>query len=167
MQFSLKLPDWAPSTGSKASTFPEGMKWSADGRTLAAYGSSGKLLLFDIEQKQILDPNIYFRGGAPDIAWSPDGTLLALGKIDVGLFRVADGKELARRDKFRYGRCGTAPRQSVAFTADGRFLWVSCGARGERGRYRAAEKFSVPDLELVNGVDVDGVEPDHHSYTNS
>jgi hypothetical protein len=165
-QFSIKLPDWFTSTGFKASTFPEEMRWSPDGRTLAVYGSTGKLFLLDVGQKQVSDSNIYFKGGAPDIAWSPDGSMVALGRINVGLFRVADGKELARRDQFRYGRCGTAPRQSVAFTADGRFLWVACGARGERGNYRAAEKFSVPDLELADSVDVEGAEPDHHNYTD-
>jgi hypothetical protein len=165
LQFSIRLPDSISSTGFKLKNFPEAMQWSPDGRTLAILGS-GKLFLFDLEQKQIVDRDIEVKGGPQNIAWSADGSLLALGKINVRLFRVADGKELGRRDGIRYARCGTSPRQGAAFTADGRFLWVGCGARGERGGYRAAEKLTVPDLELADSVDVEATAPDYLSYTN-
>ena len=162
LQFSIKLPDWTTPTGFKLPDAPAAMQWSPDNRYIAVFGySSSKLFLLDVDQKQILDRNIYFRAGAPNIAWSADASLLALNNVNVGLYRVADGKELARRDKFRYGRCSTDPRQAGAFTADGRFLWVSCGANGQQGSYRAAEKLTVPDLELADSVDVEGVEPGH------
>ena len=167
LQFSIKLPDWTTPTGFKLPDAPAEMQWSPDGRYLAIFGfSSHKLFLLDVEQKQMIDRDIFFRGSAPSIAWSADGSLLALNNVNIGLFRVADGKELGRRDKFRYGRCGTNPRQAGVFTADGRFLWVACGARGERGSYRAAEKLTVPDLELADSVDVEGAAPDYTNYTD-
>jgi WD40 repeat protein len=143
------------------------MQWSPDSRYIAVYGyNSGKTFLLDVGQKQIIDRNIYFKGGAPNIAWSTDGSLLALTHINIGLFRVADGKELGRRDRFRYRRCSSDPRQAGAFTADGRFLWVSCGADGGRGSYRAAEKLTVPELELADSVDAEGAGPDYTSFTH-
>lgn len=162
LQFSVKLPD----TEFKSSDAPGVMQWSADSRYIAVYGySSGKTFLFDVEQKQFLDRNISLRPGTPNIAWSADGSLLALTHLNVGLFRVADGKELGRRDNFRYRRCSSSPRQAGAFTADGRFLWVSCGADGGRGSYRAADKLTVPDLELADSVDAEGAGPDYTSFT--
>lgn len=167
LQFSIKLPDWTTPTGFKLADAPAEMQWSPDNRYLAVYGySSSKLFLLDVGQKQILDRNIYFKGSPPNIAWSADSSLLALNNIKVGLFRVADGKELGLRDKFRYRRCSTDPRQAGAFTADGRFLWVSCGASGEQGTYRAADKLTVPDLELADSVDVEGTGPDQISYSH-
>ncbi len=167
LQFSAKLPDWTSPTGFKFTDVPAEMQWSPDNRYVAVFGySSRKVFLLDVDQKQMIDRDILFRGSVPNIAWSADSSLLALNSINIGLFRVADGKELGRRDKFRYGRCATDPRQAGMFTADGRFLWVSCGAIGEQGSYRAADKLTVPDLELADSVDVETVGPDRRNFTH-
>jgi hypothetical protein len=168
LQFSISLPDVVTSRGFKIKDPPAQVKWSPDNNYVAIFGfTSSKLFLLDVNQQQLIDPNIHFRGAPPNIAWSADSSLLALNNVNVGLFRVADGKELGRRDNFRYGRCSTQPRQAGAFTADGRFLWVSCGPRGEQGSYRAAEKLAIPDLKIVDSVDADGIDPENQGFTYS
>jgi hypothetical protein len=167
-QFSITLPNDITSTGYKILDAPAGIQWSPDNRYLAISGfDSGKLYLLDVGQKQLIDRNVRFKGGPPNIAWSADSSLIALIHVDVALFQVADGKEVARRSKVRYGRCSSLPRQAGAFTANGRYLWVSCGARSQQGTYRAAEKLTVPDLEIADTADAEGVEPTNFNSTHS
>jgi WD40-like Beta Propeller Repeat len=162
-QFSVTLPkDVIISTGYKFWDAPAEIRWSPDSRYLAISGfQSGKLYLLDVRQRQLVDRNIRFKGGPPNIAWSADSSLIALINVDVALFQTVDGKEIARSSRLRYGPCASPdPRQAGAFTADGRFLWVSCGARSQQGSYRAANKLAVPSLDIVDSVDVDAVEPE-------
>jgi hypothetical protein len=167
-QFSITLPNDITSTGYKILDAPAEIQWSPDNRYLAISGfDSGKLYLLDVDQKQLIDRNIHFKGGPPNIAWSADSSLIALIHVDVALFQAADGKEIARRSKFRYGRCSLVPRQAGAFTADGRYLWVSCGARSQQGNYPAAEKLTVPDLEIADSADAEGAEPTSFNSTHS
>jgi hypothetical protein len=168
LQFSTMLPNDITSTGHKVLDAPAEIQWSPDNRYLAISGfDSGKLYLLDVEQRQLIDRNIRFKGGPPNIAWSADSSLIALIHVDVALFQVADGKEITRRSKVRYGQCSSLPRQAGAFTADGRYLWVSCGARSQKGSYRAAEKLTVPDLESADIADAEGVEPTNFNSTHS
>lgn len=169
LRFSTKLPDGATPTGYRFHDAPAQLQWSPDNRYLAIFGfSSRKLYLLDVDRNEIIDRNILFRGaGQPNIAWSADSSLLALSDVDIGLFRVADGMEIGRRNRFRYARCSTLYRGAGFFTADGRSLWLSCGARGERGSYSAAEKLSIPDLGTVDSVDVEGLDAENQNFTQS
>jgi hypothetical protein len=170
LEFSIRLPDRTVPNGFKLVTSPGEFQWSPDSRQLAIYGSgAGKVFLLDIAQKKVVDNGILFNAGSPNIAWSPDSSLIAVASLHVGLFRVADGKELARREKLRY-QCSGNPRQAVAFTADGHFLWVGCGANapgGKRAPYVAAEKLGVPDLETAKRVETDGIEPGKQNFSDS
>ena len=90
-QFAVTLPDDITSAGHKILVAPAEIQWSPDNRYLAISGfDNGKLYLLNVEQKQLVYRNIYFKGGAPNIAWSADSSLIALIHVDVALFQTAD-----------------------------------------------------------------------------
>jgi WD40 repeat protein len=158
--FSIKLPDATTPTGYKVLDAPAEIQWSPDNRYLAIFGfSSSKLFLLDVDQKQLIDRNVHIKGAPPNITWSGDASLLALNNVNLALFQVSDGKELGRRDFFRRGQCAAQPRQAGSFTADNRFLWVSCGAQSQQGSYPAAKKLTIPDLEVADSADAEATEP--------
>jgi WD40 repeat protein len=97
---------------------PTGISFSPDGRTLAVSLTGGKIVLWNL-----VDPGAASTvvGGhdqiAVDVAFSPDGTILASGGSDrvVRLWRVRDGQQV--------GELGhDAVVRSVAFSPDGNML---------------------------------------------
>jgi len=96
--------------------------WSPDGKTVVVGNRTGRVQLWDVETRQLLDS---WQGATPSIVisvdWSPDGATVAAGEFDgdIVLWDVATGK--ARLTLAGY----TTARRDVnglAWSPDGRLL---------------------------------------------
>lgn len=119
-----------------------GLRWSPDGRWLAAmfhgYGAS----LIDLHTTQVIP----LRPGLLELTWAPDRALLAY-RVDVAmgsppdhsvyLFDPVQGQEWPLLDRFR-------PAQSLAFSPDGRVL-----AAVLTGEPAVIVRISLPDGRIT------------------
>ncbi|MHC5544039.1 WD40 repeat domain-containing protein, partial [Singulisphaera rosea] len=97
------------------------ISFSPDGRTLASTGWNGAVCFWDPktgESSPGLEP-LKEPNSALALAYSPDGTLLAVGR-DQGVLQVWDF--VAHRERFRASMDNKGRVQSLAFTPDGRTL---------------------------------------------
>ena len=121
-----ELYRWDVTTGEKQPTIPMPSRgdWlafhlSADGKTLAVAGSSDTLVrLFDAATGRPRFPEEGHTQGVLDVAFSPDGGMLASGAADglIKLWNLASDKEV------RTLTGHTGPVRSVTFSPDGRVL---------------------------------------------
>lgn len=95
--------------------------WSPDGSTLASADLDGSLHLWDTQARRVRgDPLLGHTGEVWDLAFSPDGELLASAGLEDGTIRfwdATDGGELS--PPIESGGGGV---RSVAFSPDGRIL---------------------------------------------
>jgi WD40 repeat protein len=134
--------------------YPVTLAWSPDGRYLAvALFNATKVVLLDVERREVVDRNIRWKITPPKIVWSPDSRLLALVGHDIQLISTTDGRQLASASIQR-ARCTANPGGPAAFTADGNFLWVSCGSRRQLQTFKAAYRYDVPTLAISREVNV-------------
>ena len=97
------------------------------------------------EIRMLASPPIYRTlPGISSLAWSPDGSLLAVAGFHEVLLRSADGSELVARLP------GESPRiESLTFSADGKLLAVSGGVPSEYGEIQI---WDVPQRKLVRSI---------------
>lgn len=138
---------------------PERLEWSPDNRHLAAKGfNDGKLHIIDSDDERAIDRVILDRIGRASIAWSPDGQVVAVNQsapiYGIRLASVVDAREIGRRQLVpgqKIDACLSAS-MPMAFTDDGKGLWVTCsfaprvGARGVLPNFPIAEKYRLPDF---------------------
>ena len=98
------------------------LAFSVDGATLAAGYSSGLVRLWDMatgQERATLEAHGQLSGGITALAWSPDGTLLAIADMSESTVRLWDAKSGQPR--------GTLPAKTdvvnaLAFSRDGNIL---------------------------------------------
>jgi WD40 repeat protein len=137
---------WDPATGRERAAFPlrnvwlEGLALSPDGRTLAVWGHKPFLALYHVGQlgnaRRLPTPRVLkgHRDMVDHVAFSHDGRWLVstASSFDrdqtVRLWDVASGEQIRSwKDTDSDDQC-TYEVQSVAFSADGRWLaWGDCG----------------------------------------
>ena len=131
---------------------PQTMVWSSDNRHLAIKGfNDGKLYVYDANSADGATRVLAERIGAASLAWSPDGQIIAINQSPsaaIRLIAARDGREVGRRDiphRQPYENCpfSTLP---IAFTADGRSLWATCGRENATTSFPVALKLRLPDL---------------------
>ncbi len=96
-----------------------------------------------------IDPPLY---AVPPVvtsmAYSPDGSLLAVSGYHEVLLHKSDGSEIVAR------LTGEAPRiESVVFSKDGNFL-ADCG--GSPGEFGLVQVWNVPDRKLFKAYEISG-----------
>lgn len=131
LEFSLKLP-----------IYPTALTWSPDGETIALNGP--KIHAVNVRARSVSGP-LLTNNGADNIHYSPDGTILALQGIRLQLLSTADWRELAIIQSRQVESCWFGPSNGMAFTPDGRHIWIACLAG--RGPF-VALKLRVPDLTV-------------------
>jgi WD40 repeat protein len=117
---------WNMFTGQKLGTlrgfgrYVDSVSFRADGKLLAAGTDTGLLQIWDVtDQRRLQSIQFEWRDFISDPAFSPDGSLVAVGVYGSGtvwLVDVGSGKILDRKKISDLG-CG-----SVAFSPDGRYL---------------------------------------------
>jgi WD40 repeat protein len=121
---------WDIASGGRAKTFTrpggiEDLVVAPDGKSLAAEVDSGTLMIWDMEGGQQLQLFTGFEFGVPRFAFSPDGSVLAVGEgvgfevaspSGLRLFDVTTGREVPMLK----GHTGVI--FTVAFSPDGRLL---------------------------------------------
>ena len=137
---------------------PLTVEWSPDNRHVAAKSFfDGKLHIIDSDDAKS-DRVILEAVGRASIAWSPDGQIVAVNQSEpiygIRLASVVDAREIGRRQLVppqKIDACLSAS-MPMAFTDDGKGLWVTCGfapragTQGVLANFPIAEKYRLPDF---------------------
>jgi hypothetical protein len=96
------------------------------------------------------------------VAWSANGKYIALNGLKLGPMAASpSGVRLFASDTLekkgniapaKHHRCNIALSQDMAFTADSKALWVSCGRYGTPSPLPIAIKLGVPGLEIDDSL---------------
>ena len=116
------------------------LRWSPDGRHLAALPSTGKPKIIDLKKGGFLEVPAH-RGGNGSIAWSPDGALLAIFGQD-GILRLHDPVTGASREN-------QLPRgwaERCAWNADGSLIAAAIGRT-----VQVMDAATLEPLHLIDG----------------
>jgi WD40 repeat protein len=109
-----------------------GATFAADGR-LATASDDGKVRLYDHEFKLAVPPRKATRGNRPDrIAFSPDGTMLAVGYADAAIVALFDGHLLAPLPGPNVEGLRNGHLSDVTWSKDGKILYAG-GDYGDEG----------------------------------
>jgi WD40 repeat protein len=131
-----------------------GATFAADGR-LAATSRDGKIRLYDRDFKLIVPP---WRGTTPEpfgIAFSPDGTVLAVGYADRAIVDLLDGRSLAPLPGPNIDGLRDGELVHVTWSNDGETLYAAGGilvlawANAGRGERRALPVGSDSSIGLA------------------
>ncbi len=133
------LQTWDPATGTCASAAvnvgTEALAFSPDGRLLAGAAGGGTVRVWDLaagHQRAYLDP--WYSGGAPHLAFRPDGTTLAVARLGgVTFWDTRTGAIMTLLDR-PFAEDGTA----VAFAPDGSTLAAAVARAADAGPDRHA-----------------------------
>ena len=162
---------WDPRTGLLRSTIPVGgddgplgLGYGPDGSLAAAFAQGGRVLVYDHDQRLRRTLRIPAGLYPANLAWSPDGTLLAVvvnpirgpGQFDDDV-QDRDDPDVIVWDTRTYAKAadlrlpGHLAMQPV-FTPDGKYLLVT--SNHSQGRTAAAQdgaiwRFRTPDLALA------------------
>jgi hypothetical protein len=139
----------------RATFSPDGRRIVLDGLNLPA----AEVRILDVAAGRLLDPPLH-SGPIHDVAWSPDGAVIALSgrrrasagrAVPVGVIRLYDAgtlKALSRISAADTG-CTLGLLEGMAFTADSRALWVLCAEADKTAR---AVRLRVPGLEVEDSL---------------
>jgi WD40 repeat protein len=100
-----------------------GLTFAADGR-LATTSEGGKIRLYDANFKLVVPPRPATGGDPLRIAFSPDGTMLALGYGDAPVVDLFDGHSLAPMPGPNLDGLNDGWLGQVAFSRDGKTLYA-------------------------------------------
>jgi WD40 repeat protein len=104
-----------------------GLTFATDGR-LATASEDGKIRLYDRNFKLVVPPRQATGGKLPfRIAFSSDGTKLAVGYVDVPIAELFDGHSLVSQPKPDVVGLNNGNLISVAFSVDGKTLYAGGG----------------------------------------
>ncbi len=126
--------------------------FSPDGATIAAGTENKKIVLFDLQARQVNGTLLGHANGINDLVFSNDGTLLASSSWDdtVKLWTIPGGRE---RHTFRFDDLEGISVPSVAFSPDGRSLLVGLDQYSRRGdvttRDGFVRGFDTTNMELL------------------
>jgi WD40 repeat protein len=134
-------------TASRVSDLPDvrSMAFSPDGRILAGGYRDGAFRILDAATGNVRAERS--QGGVLAVAFSPDGAHIAAGGQDltVRVYRSDSGQEVARQHY-------DDPVRGLAFTADGRHLVTSTGARVEHRQWRAEDLVAEACARLTRNL---------------
>jgi Caspase domain len=113
--------------GSIEPTFIYGLTFAADNR-LATASEDGKIRLYDANFKLVVPPRLARGGKRPfRIAFSPDGTTLAVGYTGAPIGELFDGHSLAPMPRPNLNGVSNGWLGQVAFSRDGKTLYAGGG----------------------------------------
>jgi WD40 repeat protein/uncharacterized caspase-like protein len=111
-----------------------GTTFAADGR-LATMSKDGKVRLYDRDFKLIVAPRETTGGEKPHrIAFSPDGTMLAVGYAGEPVVDLFDGHSLALLPRPNVDGLGNGTLGSVTWSQDGKILYAGGSYHDGQGR---------------------------------
>jgi WD40 repeat protein len=109
-----------------------GVAFAADGR-LATASWDGRVRLYDRDFKLVVPPTKATGGDQPHrIAFSPDGTMLAVGYADAATVDLFDGHSLAPLPRPNVDGLRNGTLSNVTWSKDGKTLYAG-GSYGDRG----------------------------------
>jgi len=130
-----------------------GVTFSADGR-LATTSYDGKVRLYDRAFRLVVPPKQVTGGREPfRIAFSPDGTLLAVGYNDAPAVDLLDGHSLAPLPRPNVDGLNNGSLSVVTWSRDGRTLYA--GGQYEEGSTRPILVWANPGLRRALQASLD------------
>jgi WD40 repeat protein len=119
-----------------------GISFAADGRLATSCEGDGKVRLYTRNFKQIVPPRKTTGGADPfKIAFSPDGTKLAVGYVDKATIDLLDGHSLAPLPGPNTNGLDDGKVFIVTWSKDGRTLYA--GGQFQHGQFQRDNEFVV------------------------
>ena len=144
-----------PGYHNEVTTGVEGMALSSLG-TLATLGTDGKIRLWNLASRREIGPPIASNGPGDLLAFSPDGSTLAIGDGDgtIRLWDVASDKPAS----LQLGPAAGGDLTSIAFSPDGKFLVTGDGGNLQLWSMATGREAAGPVAVGNAGFDVGSVE---------
>ena len=155
-------------TSMKSAGGASAISWSQDSRYAVAFIGDSRPWLIDVHDKKVVVPDkpVPFSSEAAAAAWSPNGQMIATRAhrhiIQLVSFPKFEGISSRTPSDWVWvvpncGR-GSGRTHGLAFTSDSQSLWIACETQNQRGKFTAAVKLSVPNLEVVDEVEASAPE---------
>jgi WD40 repeat protein len=153
---------------------PQIIAWSSDNRHLALKGfNDGRLYVYDANSSDGAVRVLADRIGSAALAWSPDGQTIVLNQqapiSAIRLLSAHDGQEIGRRDiplRQSYENCPLSGLP-IAFTDDGRSLWMTCGRPNATTSFPIALKLRLPDFVAEDRLMLDPPVSDEKTHSRN
>jgi WD40 repeat protein len=101
-----------------------GVAFATDGR-LATASDDGKVRLYDRDFRPVVPPRKSTGGNEPfRVAFSPDGTMLAVGYADAATVDLFDGHSLVPLPRPKFGGLSSGSLSNVTWSKDGKTLYA-------------------------------------------
>jgi len=137
-----------------------GLAWSPDGKqVLVRMSWTGAFRLVDVESGVVGQPITKILGHDGDFFYSPNGKYLVVPRTkSLRLFRFPNlelvGELKGPRNTKEEEFCGFQVWFGAIFEPDGKSIWASCIVQGKGGTYLTAVKVSIPDLKIIDRLEV-------------